>query len=432
MRQTTELARVSPPRRVGGLLWKRDFRLLWGGETVSQIGTSMAAVQVPLLAVAVLRASPLTVSALTAAEYLPWLVIGLPVGAWADRLNSRPLMIACDIVAALLYASLPVAAWLGVLSIGQVLLVALLAGAIAVFFGTAYQKYLPSLIKPGELMEGNAKLQAGSSAADITGSSLAGLAAQVAGDATALLFNAGSFLVSAACLLSVRAGTPPRRPGERGTTIRAEVREGLRYIIRDPIMRAIAMFTAAANLSYAGITTLTILFLVRVAGFGPTAVGLLVATGGVGSIAGAIMIRPLAQRLGTARALILAAFGSGLAALLLPLTRPGPEVVFYIIGAALINAGATGGNVIIVSFRQACCPPLMLGRIITSHRILSYGTIPLGALLAGGLSTAIGVHDALWVILATYALSGSLLLTRTIRRDRNLPAAVGQVDSSLK
>jgi MFS family permease len=107
--------------RFGGLLWHRNFRLLWIGETVSGAGNSMAAVGVPLLAVAVLHASTFAVSALTAAAYLPWLVIGLPAGAWVDRLPSRPLMVSCDIVSALLYGSLPVAAWIGVLTTGQLL-----------------------------------------------------------------------------------------------------------------------------------------------------------------------------------------------------------------------------------------------------------------------------------------------------------------------
>ena len=100
-------------RRPGGLLWQRNFLLLWTGETVSQTGNAMAVVGVPLLAVEVLRASTFAVSALTAAAYLPWLVIGLPAGAWVDRLPPRPLMVTCDVVSALLFASLPAAAWLG-------------------------------------------------------------------------------------------------------------------------------------------------------------------------------------------------------------------------------------------------------------------------------------------------------------------------------
>lgn len=133
-------------RRFGGLLWQRDFRLLWIGETISAVGNAMAVVGVPLLAVTVLGASTFAVAALTVAAYLPWLVIGLPAGVWVDRLSCRPLMIICDVASVLLYASLPAAAWAGVLTTGQVAVVALLAGVANVFFATAYQVYLPSLV----------------------------------------------------------------------------------------------------------------------------------------------------------------------------------------------------------------------------------------------------------------------------------------------
>jgi len=144
--------------RRGGLLWHRNFRLLWFGETISGAGNAMAAAGVPLLAVTVLHAGPFAVSALTAAAYLPWLVIGLPAGAWVDRLSARPLMITCDVISALLYASLPVAAWAGVLAMAQVVAAALAAGAAGVLFATAYQVLLPALVSAGELVEGNAKL----------------------------------------------------------------------------------------------------------------------------------------------------------------------------------------------------------------------------------------------------------------------------------
>jgi hypothetical protein len=200
--------------RVGGLLWQRNFRLLWFGETVSEVGNAMAVVGMPLLAVTVLHASTFMVAALTAAAYLPWLVIGLPAGAWVDRLACRPLMVGCDVVAVLLYASLPAAAWIGVLRIGQVVVVALLAGGANVLFATAYQVYLPSLVTAGELVEGNAKLLGSESVARIGGASAAGVAAQAVGAATALLFNAASFLVlpvtphgDAATLLLNRTGT---------------------------------------------------------------------------------------------------------------------------------------------------------------------------------------------------------------------------------
>jgi predicted MFS family arabinose efflux permease len=412
---------VRPAHQFGGLLRQRNFGLLWTGETISQTGNSMAVVGVPLLAIAVLHASTFAVSALTAAAYLPWLVIGLPAGAWVDRLPPRPLMVICDIVSALLFASLPIAAGAGVLTTGQLLAVALLAGAANVFFATAYQVFLPALVTPGELMEGNAKLQGSTSVATIGGRSAAGLAAQAVGDATSLLFNAGSFLVSATCLLLIRAHPAPREPTRRATTVRAEISEGARFVMRDPFLRPLTVYPAVANLAYSGSTALTVVFLIRVAGFGSAAAGLLMATAGVGGIAGAMAARRVAGQLGTARALLLSTLGTGLFALLIPLTEPGPRATFYIAGSAVVSAGISASNIIAVTFRQAYCPPPMLGRVTASQRFLVYGTIPLGALTAGGLATIAGTRSALWAMLSLYALSGTVLLARPIRADKNLP-----------
>jgi MFS family permease len=440
---------VRAAHRFGGLLRQRNFRLLWIGESVSGIGNAMAVVGIPLLAVTVLRASTFAVAALTAAAYLPWLVIGLPAGAWVDRLPARPLMIGCDVISALLYASLPAAAWIGVLTTAQVTVVALLAGAANVFFATAYQVYLPALVTAAELVEGNAKLQGSASVATIGGRGAAGLAAQAVGDATALLFNGVSFLVSAACLLCIRTAAPPREPiarmttartttartttartttarttTARTTTVRAEVTQGIRFVAGDPYLRPLTAYGAVANLAYTGNLALVVVFLIRVVGLGPAAVGLLMATGGVGGLLGALAAGRLARWLGTARALLLtSALGTGLFGLLIPLTGTGPKVAYYVIGAAVVAAGIVVGNIIVGSFRQAYCPPEMLGRVAASMRFLAFGAIPLGALLAGGLAVALGVRYALWVVLALYALSGVLLLTRGIRTRRDLPGA---------
>jgi predicted MFS family arabinose efflux permease len=330
-------------------------------------------------------------------------------------------MVICDIVSALLFASLPIAARAGVLTIGQLVAVALLAGAANVFFATAYQVFLPALVTPGELMEGNAKLQGSASVATIGGRGAAGLAAQAVGDATSLLFNAGSFLVSATCLLLIRAHPAPREPASRATTVRAEISEGARFVMRDPLLRPLTVYPAVANLAYSGSTALTVVFLIRVAGFGSAAAGLLMATAGAGGIAGAMAARRVAGQLGTARALLLSTLGTGLFALLIPLTEPGPRATFYIAGSAVVSAGISASNIIAVTFRQAYCPPPMLGRVTASQRFLVYGTIPLGALTAGGLATIAGIRSALWAMLSLYALSGTVLLTRAIRADKNLP-----------
>jgi hypothetical protein len=405
------------------LLWHRSFRLLWFGETISGTGTAMAAAGMPLLAVTVLHASTFAVAAITAAAYLPWLVIGLPAGAWVDQLPARPLMIACDAVSALLYASLPVAAWMGVLTTGQVLVVALLAGAASVFFATAYQVLLPSLIAAADLVEGNAKLQGSAAVAAIGGRGAAGLAAEAMGAASALLFNAASFAVSAVCLLRIRAVAAPHRPDARAATVRAQITQGARFIAADPYLRPLTVYGAAANLAYTGSTALLVVFLVRVAGFGAAAVGVLLAAGSIGGVLGAVIARRLACWLGTARALLLSVLTAGVFSLLIPLTGTGPRAACYVAGSAVASAGIAVGNIISGSFRQAYCPPSMLGRVTAGMRFLAFGSIPLGALLAGCLATALGTRNALWVILAGYALSGALLLTPAMVSPRDLPGA---------
>jgi MFS family permease len=410
---------TTPPRR-GGLLWQRNFRLLWIGETVSGTGSAMSGVLVPLLAVTTLHATIFAVTALAAANYLPWLVIGLPTGAWADRLPPRLLMITCDLLAAILYASLPAAAWFHVLTIGQLLVIALLAGAVNVIFATAYQVFLPALVQQHELTEGNAKLQGSASVALIGGRSAAGLAAEGLGTAAAVLFNAVSFLASAACLLRIHT-TPPRPARKACRPMRAEIGEAMRYIVRDPYLRPITWYAVAGNLAYGGYTAILVVFLVRVAGFGSAAVGLLLGTGSVGGIAGALMARRLANYLGSARALQLSALIAGLSGLLIPLARTVSALTWYVAGSLMLSAGTLVGNIITATFRQAYCPPEMLGRVVAGMRFLGFGAIPVGALLAGAIGTAAGIGNALWAVLAVNALTAVILLSPALRSDQNLP-----------
>ncbi len=352
-------------RRAGGLLWQRNFRLLWIGETISQLGNAMALVGVPLVAVIVLHASTFTVGVLTAAGWLPWLVIGLPAGAWADRLPARRVMIACDVISAVLYASVPITAWAGVLTTGLVVGVQLGGGAASVLFMTAYQVYLPSLVTSAELIEGNTKMQGSASAAAFVGPSLAGLVAQLAGAATAVLGNAVSFVVSAGCLLVV--------------------------------------------------------FLVRVIGLTPGSVGLLTAIPGVGGILGALLTGRITARFGTARGLLLSTLCAVPFGLLIPLTGPGPRLAFYVTGALVAFTGVAAGNIIIAAFRQSYSPQGMCGRVTATMRFLIFGTSPAGALLGGSLGSWLGVRNALWILLATVTLSGTLLLTRALTGRRDLP-----------
>jgi len=426
-------------RRFGGLLWQRNFRLLWIGETVSQVGNAMAVVGVPLIAVLVLHASTFEVGVLTAAAWLPWLVIGLPAGAWVDRLPARQVMIACDLISALLYASVPAADWAGVLTTGWLIIVQLVAGAANVMFMTAYQVYLPSLVAPGELIEGNTKMQGSASAAAFAGPGLAGLMAQLLGAVTALLGNAVSFLVSAGCLLGTRPPgrqAPPPRPGEttgrrtvrrrirrarRATSLRREIADGTLLVMRDPFLRVLSVYGAAANLALTGYSALLVVFLVRDIGLGPAAVGLLTAIPGVGGILGALVTGRVTARYGTARSLLVCILGAVPFALLIPLTGPGPRLAFYVAGVLVATTGVAVTNIIIAAFRQSYSPPGMCGRVTATMRFLIFGTSPAGAVLGGSLGTWLGTRTALWILLGALVASGALLLTRSLISRRDLP-----------
>jgi len=433
-------------RRLGGLLWQRSFRLLWIGETVSQVGNAMAVVGVPLIAVLVLHASTFAVGVLTASAWLPWLLIGLPAGAWVDRLPARRVMIACDVISAVLYASVPAAGWAGVLTIGWLIAVQLVAGAANVMFMTAYQVYLPSLVAPGELIEGNTKMQGSASAAAFAGPGLAGLTAQLLGAVTALLGNAISFLVSAGCLLGTRPTgrlVPPPRPapsettqqlttgrrtvrrratrGRRATSLRREIADGTLLVMRDPFLRVLSVYGAAANLALTGYSALLVVFLVRDIGLGPASVGLLTAIPGVGGILGALTTGRITARYGTARGLLVCTLGAVPFALLIPLTGPGPRLAFYVAGVLVATTGVAVSNIIIAAFRQSYSPPGMCGRVTATMRVLIFGTSPLGALLGGALGTWLGIRNALWILLGAVAASGTLLLTRALVTRRDLP-----------
>lgn len=404
----------------GGLLRQRNFRLLWIGETTSQLGNSMAAVAMPLLAVGVLHASNFVVASLTAANYLPWLVIGLPVGAWIDRLPVRPLMIIADLLSFLLYVSVPAAYWLDALTIGQVLVVALLSGACSVVFLTAYYVYLPCLVGTDELIEGNAKLQAGGAATRIGGPGLGGLLSQAIGPATTLLFNAASFLVSAACLSGIRA-TPSRPRPPRTTTIREDIAEGIRFVVHDRFLRPLAIFAALSNFALSGYLALIVVFLVRSVGLTSGITGVLLAIGGAGGLLGALGARRITARYGTSRGLVLNAACTTPFILLIPLTAPGPRLAFCVAGVMMLEGGLIITSVILGSFRQSYCPPQMLGRVATSMQILTYGTPVLGSLLAGGLASWLDPRNALWILLGVDVLAVALLLNPSFTKRRDLP-----------
>jgi len=238
------------PVRRESLFFHRDFRLLWLGDTVSQFGSIVTNTAAPLLAALVLAATPFQMGLLGAADTAAFLLVGLPAGAWVDRMRRRPLMLSADLGRALLLASIPVAWWFGVLTLTQLILIGLAVGVLTVFFDVAYQSFLPALVSRDKLMEGNSKLQASQSVAQVSGPAIGGWLTQLIGGANAIGLNALGFLWSASCLFRIRTVEPAV---ERGTDrkLRREIAEGLRFVFGNRSLVGIVGCTATSNFSTA-------------------------------------------------------------------------------------------------------------------------------------------------------------------------------------
>ncbi|MEO8888856.1 MAG: MFS transporter [Jatrophihabitantaceae bacterium] len=408
-----------PTRRRGGLIRHRDFRLLWAGQSVSDLGTAVSGVVLPLIAVVYLHATAFEVGALAAAEWVPWLLIGLPAGVWVDRLRCRPLMIGCDVVRALAIGSVPVVAAFDALGIGQLFLVASVTGFATVVFQVAYQAYLPSLVDGDGLAEGNAKLQGSQAVAQVVGPGLGGFLVQVLRAPYALIVDAASYLVSGAALLTIRAREDAPVSAERH--LRVEIVEGARFVRHDPLLRVMTISPALGNFFFTGFEAIVVLFLVRSVHLAPGAVGLLLGLVSLGSVAGAALARPIGRRFGTARAVLI---GIGITApfgLLIPLTTRGPGLVFFLVGNIVMFIGILIYNITISAFRQAYCPPQLLGRVVATMRFVLFGTVPLGALTGGALAGAFGPRTAAWILIAGNVLPVFVLLASPLRTMRDLP-----------
>jgi MFS family permease len=399
-------------------LWRhRDFLLLWTGETVSQVGTMVGQLAVPLVAATALAATPWEMGLLTAATTAAFLVVGLPAGALLDRVRRRPVMIAADLARFALLGSLPLAWWLDLLSFGQLLVVALLGGVATVFFDVAYQSVLPSVVGREGLVDGNTKLESTRAGAHAAGPALGGGLVQLVGAANAVLLDAVSFLISAAALARMRA--PEQAPPRSGRSLRTEIGEGLRYVLGHRLLRAITACTGTANLFGGAMMAVQVLYLATELDLPAGAVGLVLSAAGVAGVAGAVTAGWWIRRLGQARVVVWALLVTGPLLLLVATGSP----VWFAVGLAAESYGAVLYNVAQVSFRQAICPDRLLGRMNASIRFLVWGTIPLGGLLGGALGELLGLRATLLVAAVGTMLAPAWVLLSPLRRLRDLPDA---------
>lgn len=409
-------------RRRGRLLRDHDFRHLWAADALSQFGSRISLLAVPLLALTVLDASAFQVALLTVCERVGVLLCSLPVGAWADRLRCRPLLIAADLSRFVLLGSIPLAAVFDVLTLGHLYGALLLIGVCTAVFDVAHQTYLPRLVAPDDLVEGNAKLATNMSVAAVGGAGIGGYLIQWLTAPYALAVDAFSYLWSALWLGSIR--TPEARPvrAER-TDLRRDVGDGLVYLFRHPILRAIALNTSMIVTFQSAVGAITIVFLVRDIGLGPATIGLLGMIGLLAAVVSSLVTDRIAKTFGTARTMLAASVVLGLSFLLLPLTTPGAGLAFYVAFGALSAFTIIVLVVLQSSARQQLCAEELRGRVTATMTMLSWGMMPVGALIGGTLAELIGVRATI-VVCGLGALSGSVwLFVSPLRSLRDVPVS---------
>ncbi|MGJ7442645.1 MFS transporter [Aquipuribacter sp. MA13-6] len=400
-----------------------DFRQLWVGDTISQVGTQVGGIALPLLAVSVLAADEFQMGLLATFENIAFLLVGLPAGAWVDRMRKRHVLIWGDVVRGLALLSLPVAWLLGVLSFPLVLVVATVVGVATVFFDVAYQSYLPSLVPSERISEGNAKLQISHSVAHVAGPGLGGVLVRVLGAPLVLLLDAISFLGSVVFTLRIRhREEPPSRSDRR--PLHVEIGEGLGFVLRQPLLRRIVATTAVGNLFNAVGGALLVLYAIRDLGIGETGLGIALSVGAVGGLVGAFAAGPVIRLVGEGRTIALALLPTLPATALVPLaagqSRPVAVVLLAVSGAAF-GVGVVLYNVAQVSFRQRLCPRPLLGRMNASVRFVIWGTMPVGAFAGGVIGAQQGVLTALWVGVVGQSLAVLPVLLSPLVRMRDLP-----------
>jgi MFS family permease len=384
------------PKR-SSLTRDRDFLKLWIGQTISVGGTQVTQLALPLIAATTLNVSPFEFGVLGMMDFLPFIFLSLPAGVWVDRLPRRPILIVGDLGRAAVMATIPISFALGTLWIGQLYVVGFVSGCLTVFFDVAYQSYLPVLVERDQLVDGNAKLETSRSAAAVVGPGIAGTLIGVIGAPIAIAIDAASYLASALFVLLIgRAEPMPERAraadGTR-TTVRAEAAEGLRYVLGDRFLRAIAASSALSNLFTNIALSIYILFLVRELEFTPGMLGLVFSIASLGLLAGALTARRIGERFGIGPTLIASIFLFGPPLLVLPFV--GGPLAMPVVSAAgfLAFASATIWNINQVSFRQAVTPEPMQGRMNATMRFVSWVTIPPGIILGGFLGALIGLRE---------------------------------------
>ncbi|MFD9721685.1 MFS transporter [Streptomyces sp. NPDC059076] len=404
-----------------GVVWRGDFRRLLCAVAVSHFGTQMSLVALPLVATVVLDAPPAQVALLTALETAGFLLIGLPAGAWVDRLRRLPLLVRADVVRCLALITIPAVVAVDVLTMPHLFAVAFITGLATVFFEVAHQSYVPGLVPRHHLSSANGVLETVRATGQIAGPGTGGAVTQLLGAPVAILFDAATYAISALFLRTIHKVEPRPAPAQ-GTSLWGEVKQGVAFVLGHRLLRAIAIATMMANFFSALLLSVQSVFLTRELGLSAGSVGVMLSAAAFGGLAGAVCAGRVARAVGQARAIWLSTAVTGPFALLWPLASVlGPPVVLFGIGSAVVAYGAVVYNVAQVSFRQLICPGDLLGRMNATLRFLVWGSMPLGAVAGSALAGTAGVTTAVWICAIGLLLVPLPLLWSPLRGLRDLP-----------
>ncbi|GAA4623239.1 MFS transporter [Actinoallomurus vinaceus] len=402
--------------------WRiRDFRTLFTATGLSQLGTNTGYVALPLIAVSALKAGPGQVGALATLSTVAFLLIGLPAGAWVDRMRHRRVLIGADLVRAALFASVPPAGWLGGLTLGQLYVVALLNGCATVFFDVGSQSVLPRLVGRESLVQANAAVVSLIAAGNVAGRGAGGVLVQLLTAPVAVAFTAASYLGSALRLVAIAPTPPSAVSPETPRMLRAQIAEGLRHVLRNGELRALALTATLTNLGSQIVNTmLPVLFVGRL-GLSPAALGLFWAAGGAGLLLGSRCARPIAARLGHGRALGVVGPCLAPAGLLVPLVDHGLWLWVAGAGWLLVMAKTGADNVLGVSLRQRLTPDSLLGRMNATFRFMLTGALAVGSAVSGALGELTTVRTTLWVGGVVLSVAFLPVFLSPVRTRRELP-----------
>lgn len=404
-------------------LWRHSgFLLLWGGQSISQVGSQVTLWAVPLVAVLLLKASPLEMGILALMGRLPLLLVGLMAGVWVDRFSQRRVLITADIGRALLIGSIPLAAWLNLLSILQLYITIFLVGTLTVFFDVAYQSFLPSLVEGDQLVSANSKLESSTAFASIIGPGLAGTLVQVLSGPLAILIDALSFVVSAASLAAIRVQEETRKVRAGSHKMLAEMGEGVRFLWQQPIIRALAISAALFNFFDNVLGAEYVLYLSRTLSLSALYIGVVGACGGIGWLLGALFTAPLTRRFGLGATLI----GSILLACLAKACiafAGGPFLLALgpvIFGELLFQGVATVYGINSLSLRQSVLPAEIRGRVTAVVRVISWGVGSFGAVFGGILAEWVGLRPTMIIAALGTLLALIWIVLSPVRQARSL------------